>query len=309
LPGYQKIRDRYTLNQMFKKPELVAELTCMPIKELGVDAAILFADILSMPAVMGFEIDFVKGEGPVIANPIETAADVRRVHDFKKLSYLSEAINIINQTLPEDIPLIGFAGSPFTVLCYLIEGGSSMNFTKTFRFIQDDPQAFTELMKILTRNTIAYLNLQNEAGIKAFQIFDTWAGILRPSDYAHWVLPYIQEIFSRVDLPSIYYVKNCRHLLEFMVKSKADFVSVDHTIVLGHSKVLENVKVGVQGNLFNGLLYADYKTLEKEIHDVLVGAKHYPKYIFNLSHGIFPDVEVEKVKFIVEKVHEFKWRQ
>jgi len=308
LPGYQKIRDRYSLNQMFKKPDLVAELTCMPINALGVDAAILFADILSLPAAMGFEINFIKGEGPVIANPIETAADVRRVHDFGKLSYLSEAIKVINRTLSENIPLIGFAGSPFTVLCYLIEGGSSVNFTKTFRFIQDDPPAFTELMKVITKNTIVYLKLQQEAGIKAFQIFDTWAGILRPSDYAHWVLSYIQEIFSRVDLPSIYYVKNCRHLLEFMVKSKADFVSVDHTIVLGHSKVLENSDVGVQGNLFNGLLYTDYKILEKEIHDVLVGARHYQKYIFNLSHGIFPDVEVEKVKFIVEKVHEFKWR-
>lgn len=308
LTGYQRIRDRYTLTEMFKKPELISELTCMPVKELGVDAAILFADILSLPAAMGCDIDFVKGDGPVITHPIQTAEDVGRIHDFEKLSYLTKAIKAIHNNLPAHVPLIGFAGSPFTVLCYLIEGGSSVNFTKTFRFIHDHPQAFGELMGVLTQNTIGYLQLQQASGIKVFQLFDTWAGLLRPSDYAHWVLPYVQEIFKKVDLPSIYYVKNCRHLLELMLKTKADFLSVCQTVVLGHSRLLENAEPGVQGNLFNGLLYADFKTLEKEINDVLLGARYYRRYIFNLSHGIFPDVEIEKVKFVVKKVHDFKWK-
>jgi len=307
LPQYQAIKEEHSIEEMFKTPELAAEVTCQPIDILGVDAAILFADILTLPAQMGFDIFFDNNKGPQIRNTIKQPSDVERVHDFNDLSYVSKTIRLINERLSDQIPLIGFAGGPFTVLTYLIEGGSSVNFTKTHHFIQHHPESFHQLMNKLTENTIEYLHLQKEAGISVFQLFDSWAGILRAADFAHFVLPYIQRIFEEVDLPSIYFARNSSHLLPLMDRSSADFLSVDHTVVLGHHTTIERTKKGIQGNLFNGLLYASQSTLEREINDVLIGAQKHDRFIFNLSHGVFPDAEVDKLKFIVDQVHAFKW--
>jgi len=308
LPQYQAIRKKCSLEEMFRTPELAAEITCQPIDILKVDAAILFADILTLPAQMGFDIYFDNAQGPQIKNRITQSQDVENVHDFNDLSHIAKTIRLINDELPGTIPLIGFAGAPFTVLTYLIEGGSSVNFAKTFTFIQHHQKAFHRLMELFTKNTIHYLQLQKEAGIHVFQLFDSWGGILRAADFAHLVLPYVKKIFQQVDLPSIYFVRNSNHLLPLMNQSSADFLSVDHTVVLGHHTTIEHTQKGIQGNLFNGLLYADYETLEKEINDVLVGAQKHDRYIFNLSHGVFPDIEVDKLKFIVEKVHAFRWK-
>ncbi len=305
LPEYRKLKERYSMEEMFHRPEIAARVTCFPIETLGVDAAILFADILTLPAQMGFQIHFDKNNGPVILNPLRRIRDVRNVRDFADLSYVSETIKEVNQKLPLHVPLIGFAVSPFTVLCYLLEGGSSTSFTTTLRFMNEYPSAFQKLLTILTKNTIAYLNLQKNAGIKAFQLFDSWGGILRETDYADWVLPYVQKIFKNVDLPSIYYLKNSNHLLALMEKSGADFLSVCHTVVLGENPILKKTKKGIQGNLFNGLLYAERRVLAKEIQNLLKGARQYKKYIFNLSHGVFPDTDVETLKFIVERVHQW----
>ena len=308
LPQYQAIKSKHSIEEMFKTPELASEITCQPIDILGVDAAILFADILTLPAQMGFDIFFDNNKGPQIKNTITRPADVEGVHDFDDLSHVSTTIKLIQDRLSESVPLIGFAGAPFTVLTYLVEGGSSVNFAKTYHFILNYPKSFHQLMNRLTDNTIQYLNLQREAGISVFQLFDSWAGILRAADFAHLVLPYAQRIFEEVDLPSIYFVRNSNHLLPLMDRSSADFLSVDHTVVLGHQATIERTKKGIQGNLFNGLLYADDKTLEREINDVLIGAQKHDRFIFNLSHGVFPNVEVDKLKFIVEKVHAFNWK-
>jgi uroporphyrinogen decarboxylase len=305
LPEYRAIKEKYSIEEMFRTPELAAEITCQPVDILGVDAAILFADILTLPAQMGFDISFDNQKGPRIRSRTDQLLDARDVHDFDDLSCVAEAVRLVNGRLPASVPLIGFAGSPFTVLTYLVEGGSSVNFAKTFHFIQQHQASFHRLMDILTRNTVHYLNLQKEAGIKAFQLFDSWAGILRAADFAHWVLPYAQRIFEQVDLPSIYFVRNTNHLLPLMDRSRADFLSVDHTVVLGHHTTIDRTKKGIQGNLFNGLLYADYPVIEKEINDVLAGAQKHDRYIFNLSHGVFPDTDPDKLKFIVEKVHAF----
>ncbi len=307
LPQYQAVKKKYSIEEMFKTPELASEVTCQPIDILKVDAAILFADILTLPAQMGFDIFFDNKKGPQIDNRIMQDSCVDNIHDFEDLSHVAQTIKLINSRLPQSVPLIGFAGGPFTVLTYLVEGGSSANFSKTYHFIQNHPESFHRLMDILTNNTINYLNLQNKAGIDVFQLFDSWAGILRAADFAHLVLPYVQKIFQQVDLPSIYFTRNTNHLLPLMDQSFADFLSVDHTVVLGHHTIIEKTKKGIQGNLFNGLLYADYETLEREVNDVLIGAKSHDRYIFNLSHGVFPDIEVDKLKFIVDKVHSFNW--
>ncbi|MEK7375687.1 MAG: uroporphyrinogen decarboxylase family protein, partial [Candidatus Margulisiibacteriota bacterium] len=203
LPEYQKIKEKYTLNEMFRTPDLAAEITCQPIDILGVDAAIIFADILTLPAQMGFDISF-GNRGPWITNRVTKPSDADAVHDFEDLSYVGNIIKLVSGRLPKTVPLIGFAGSPFTVLTYLIEGGVSPNFNKTFSYMNRHEVSFRALMAVLTKNTIEYLNLQKKAGIKAFQLFDSWAGILPAADYARYVLPYVQEIFLAVDLPSIY---------------------------------------------------------------------------------------------------------
>ncbi len=306
LPEYRKIRERHSLDEMFRDPKIVAEVTCLPVDILKVDAAILFADILTLPMHLGFKITFDLKHGPVIENPFASITDFDHLHNLEDIPHIRKAIALTNQHLAPEIPLIGFAGAPFTVLCYLIEGGSSSNFRKVFKFINENPVGFHKLMKFLTANTITYLNLQKKAGIKVFQLFDSWGGILRSCDYENFILPYVREIFSSVDLPSIYYLKNSFHLLSQMQNSGSDFLSVCETVDLTNPKILSKTKQGVQGNLFQGLLYAKDKVIEMEVLKILKATRRFKKYIFNLSHGIQPDVPVEKVKMIVDLVHGFK---
>ncbi len=305
LPEYRKIKGGHSLEEMFLNPELVAEITLLPVKKLGVDAAILFADILSLPAKMGFKIRFVDAQGPVIDTPIRNSRDLQTISEFTGMDDLAKAIHMTREGLPAGIALIGFAGSPFTVASYLLEGGSPTSFSRTWAFANAYPQAFHQLLQRLTDNTIRYLGLQKEAGIEAYQIFDTGSGVLRPSDYAHWSLPYVKKIFQSVKLPSIYYLKNASHLLKLMDQCGSDFLSVCQTVVFGHDPILAKNHHGVQGNLFNGLLYADRSKLKEEVLDCLLGARPYRRYIFNLSHGVFPDVDPDALKLIVDLVHGF----
>lgn len=307
LPEYQVIKENYSLDQMFSIPELASDITCLPVAILGVDAAILFADILTLPAGMGFNVHFENKGGPVVENPFRNSGDLKALHDVEDLPSLCETISLTCEKLPADTPLIGFAGSPFTVLAYLLEGKTSVQSPHIVKFIIEAPELYHKIMEKLTQNTILYFKMQKECGIKVFQLFDTWAGILRPSDYARWVLPYVQQIFKAVDLPSIYFAKNTAHLLPLANKIPVDFLSVDHSVVIGHNSLLETTKKGLQGNLFNGLLYADEKTLKKEVNDILIGAQKHKRFIFNLSHGVLPDTDVEKLKYVVDVVHDFDW--
>ncbi len=302
LPQYRAIKEQHSLNEMFATPELATKVTLLPIEALGVDAAILFADILSLPSQMGFTITFEK-EGPVIKNPINRASDLSKIHNFDDLDYVAKTIQLINHDLPEHIPLIGFAGSPFTVLTYLVEGGSAKQFTKTFDFAKTDSKAFHKLMSLLTENTINYLKLQQKAGIKVFQLFDTWGGILSEKEYEQWVLPYVRTIFQSVHLPSIYYLRNGSHLLSLMDETGAAFLSVCEKVEIGSPELRKTVHLGIQGNLHNELLYEDEERLQLAVTDLLTRAHNHEKYIFNLSHGVFPDVDAGKLRSIVQLVH------
>jgi len=305
LPEYQKIRQQHSLNEMFQTPQVAAEITCLPVNILDVDAAILFADILTMPAQMGFDISFSQKNGPVIKNPLTSASDAKRIKDFDDAKHIRETISQVTKQLPGHIPLIGFAGAPFTVLCYLIEGSSSASFKKSFHFLYEFPDEFRLCMGKITQSTIKYLKLQENAGIKIFQLFDTWGGLLQKDDYEKNILPFVQQIFNAIDLPSIYYLKNCEHLLGAMEQSGADFLSVCEKVNIASDPALRKTSRGIQGNLYNGLLYEDFPVLEKETLRLLQAAKNYKKYIFNLNHGVFPDTDVEKVKFVIQKVHEY----
>ncbi len=296
LPQYQALKAKVPLRDLFRNPELAGAITLQPIELIGVDAAILFADIMTMPSGMGFNIDFIDGKGPVTDNPIRGPEDLKRLGKYSGLEYVGKTISLINKVIPKSVPLIGFAGSPYTVLTYLCPKHQHMMF--------ENPKVFHAYMKLLTENTILYLKDQKRAGIQAFQLFDTWAGSLRTVEYEEFVLPYVQKIFKSVDLPSIYFLKNCAHLIDLMDQSGADMLSVCDTIDIKDIKT----KRGVQGNLLNTMLYAPDKVLLAEVDRLLKNAKkHHRKYVFNLNHGVMPDVDPEKLKKVVAAVHQFKW--
>ena len=309
LPAYQDMRKKHSLDEMFNTPELASHVTCLPVGLLNVDAAILFADILTLPSKMGFDIRFDPKHGPVIDNPIRHVNDTKRIHLGDKFSNIEKTIRLTIPRLPKDVPLIGFAGAPFTVLCYLLEGGSSNGFQKALSFAYAQPKTFLKLMDILTKGTIEYLKVQKKAGIHVFQLFDTWGGILPAKEFKDWSLPCVQRIFESVDLPSIYYLKNCAHLLSLMEKCGADYLSVGEDVDLGRHPVLRKTHKGIQGNLQNTILYENYDVIEAAVLKLLAAAKkRYKKYIFNLSHGILPDMSMDKVRFVTEVVHGFPWR-
>ena len=296
LPQYQSLKANRPLKDLFRDPEIAGAITLQPVEILGVDAAILFADILTMPSGMGFDIDFVDGKGPIIKNPIYQSSDIKRLGKFSGLDYVSRTIQLVNAVTPASIPLIGFAGSPYTVLTYLCH--------KHNRLMFSDPKGFHGFMELLTNNTIAYLKQQQKAGIKAYQVFDTWAGSLRHQDYQEFVLPYVQRIFKSIALPSIYFLKNCAHLIDLMDKSGADVLSVCESVNIADIKTTK----GIQGNFLNSILYADEKTIVEEVKKLLKSAKaKHRKYIFNLNHGVMPDADPLKLKLIVEEVHKFPW--
>ncbi|MBF0504500.1 MAG: uroporphyrinogen decarboxylase [Candidatus Omnitrophica bacterium] len=296
LPQYQSLKGNRPLGELFRDPQIAGAITLQPLEILGVDAAILFADILTMPSGMGFHIDFVNGRGPVVNNPVHHPGDLVRLGKFSGLDYVSRTIQLINSVLPSSIPLIGFAGSPYTVATYLCPKHTRMMF--------ENPKSFHQFMDLLTDNTIAYLKQQKQAGIKVFQLFDTWAGALRHEDYKTFVLPYVQRIFKAIKLPSIYYLKNCAHLIDLMEDSGADMLSVCETVNIKDIKTSK----GIQGNLLNSLLYADDKIIIEETRALLKAAKaRHRKFIFNLSHGVMPDVNPLKLKMVVDEVHKFKW--
>lgn len=295
LPQYQALKATQPLRELFQNPELAGAITLQPVEILGVDAAILFADIMTMPSGMGFDIDFVDGKGPVVKNAIREDADIRKFGKYSGVPHVSRTIQLIN-AVAGSVPLIGFAGSPYTVLTYLCPRHQRLMFS--------NPKLFHQWMALLTNNTIAYLKQQKEAGIKAYQLFDSWAGHLRAMEYEAFVLPYVQKIFKAIDLPSIYYLKNCAHLFTLMDKSGADMLSVCETVDIGEIKT----KKGVQGNLLNTMLYADEKTLLAEVQRLLkLAKKHHRKYVFNLNHGVLPDTDPMKVKSVIDAVHQFKW--
>ncbi len=301
LPEYQAIRAKYSLDEMFANPELASEITCQPVDILGVDAAILFADILTLPAFMGVRISFDK-TGP----KIEPLTDYKKLHDFSDIPHIRKTIRLIKDRLKGKTPLIGFAGSPFTVLVYLIEGGGPGAGNKIFQLIYSRPEEYARLMEKLTENTIKYLNLQKKEGIDAFQVFDTFAGLLSCAEYEKFVLPYLKKIFKNVFMPSIYFAKNTRELLPAIKKCGSDFLSVDHSVVIGERFLLDSTKQGIQGNLFNGLLFSTEKDIERETKKILQNAKKHKRFIFNLSHGVLQSTSVEKLRRVVEIVHGFK---
>jgi uroporphyrinogen decarboxylase len=303
LPEYRKLREKHTLGEMFRDPDVATEVTCLPVDLLGVDAAILFADILTLPSGMGFHVEFA-AEGPVIRNPVLVPSDVMRVHDMEGLEYIAQILRQVRAKLPVSKTVIGFAGSPFTV-AYLLKEGVRMNMPKVLRFAYEHPEAFNSLLEKLTRNTIAYLRMQMHAGAEVYQLFDSWGGVLREEDYRRWILPGVQTIFRELGGNSIYYLKNSSHLLNAMTESGARMISVCETVDIASDPRLKGITQGVQGNLFNGLMYAPTAMLLSETSRILKAGTQFNGHIFNLSHGIHPDMNPDQARRVIEVVHAF----
>ncbi len=311
---YRAIRARHTLLEICAQPELAAAVTLQPVYAFNVDAAILFADILLPLIPMGVHLEFAKGEGPVIHNPISSRADVEalcKVDPNESLAYVLEAVKLVRRELDSKTPLIGFAGAPFTLASYIIEGGSSRNFVKTKRLMYGDTRTWHILMSKLGCVIADYLTSQVEAGAQAVQLFDSWVGALGPDDYREYVLPhsrFIIEQVQRTGVPIIHFGTDTATLLPLMKEAGGDVLGIDWRIDLDRGWETIGLDRAVQGNLDPVALFAPRDELERRVRRILEQAANRPGHIFNLGHGILPETPVENVKTVVEMVHEFSRR-
>ncbi|RZK49175.1 MAG: uroporphyrinogen decarboxylase [Pedobacter sp.] len=312
MPEYWEIKNKYSFLEMCKTPEIAADVTMLPVDLLGIDAAILFSDILVTGEAMGGDLSFTQGVGPKFANPVRTAADIDRLETnvLDRLQYVADAIKVIQQRLNGSIPLIGFAGAPFTVMSYLIEGGSSKDFKLTKLFIHNQPALAHRLLSKIATVTTAYLNMQIEAGVNAIQLFDSWALALSWNDYRDFSHQYNQQILAglnRENVPLISFCKGSSVFAPLMAEAKPDVISIDWNADLKNIKQSLPAGIAVQGNLDPFILYAEKPVIKKYILDLFERMRGEQGFIFNLGHGIMPDIPFSNVKYAIEVVKDFKY--
>ena len=304
---YRDLRARYSFLELCKQPELAAEVTLHARQVLEVDAAILFADILLIVECLGLKLTFQKGDGPVIEPPVRTAEEARKLlkPEVEQLAYVYEAVRLIRRDLPQEISLIGFAGAPFTVASYCIEGGSSREFLHTKRLMYTEPEAWHTLMTLLAEATSLYLKAQIEAGADSVQLFDSWAGCLSPADYRKFVKPYSTQVLRSLpaEVPKIHFGRGTALLLQDMAECGADVVGVDFMTPMDWARQQLGPERPVQGNFDPALLLTDKETIRSEAQRIMREAG--PQgHIFNLGHGIVPQTPVDNVKYLVEVVRQ-----
>ena len=312
MPEYWEIKNKYSFLEMCKTPEIAADVTMLPVDLLGIDAAILFCDILVTAEAMGGDLSFTQGVGPRFANPVRNMQDVENldVDCLDKLEYVADAIKVIQQRLNGSIPLIGFAGAPFTVMSYLVEGESSKDFKKTKLLMHNHPEIAHALLAKIAKVTAAYLNLQIAAGVNAIQIFDSWAMALSWNDYAEFSHQYIKEIIAnlnRKDIPVISFCKGSSVFAPMMATAQPDVISVDWNADLLNIKKILPSGIAVQGNLDPFILYADKAVIKKNILQLFERMRGENGFIFNLGHGIMPDIPFDNVKYAIEVIKEFRY--
>jgi uroporphyrinogen decarboxylase len=314
MPEYRRIRERHGLMEMFKTPDLAAEVTLQPFHALPVDAAIIFADILLPLEGMGIRVEFAKGEGPAIRNPIRNKADVDglRVADPETdLGYVLKSLSLVSRELAGKIPLIGFAGAPFTLASYMIEGGSSRDYLLTKRMMYSEPETWRLLMGKLSATISSYLLAQAKAGAQIVQLFDSWVGCLSPSDYEEFVLGPTQQIFQslkQAGIPSIHFGTGTADLLPWMRAAGGNVIGVDWRTSLSSAWQRIGEGAAIQGNLDPALLLAPWPLLRKKAQELLDSVRDRPGHIFNLGHGILQATPVDSVKALAEFVHEYTAR-
>lgn len=317
LPEYHRVRRNFTFLEMCKTPEAAAEVTIQPVDLIGVDAAILFSDILVVPEAMGAPLDFLEKQGPVFLAPVRDKAAVDKLiipDPEDKLGYVMATIRLLRKELATKVPLIGFAGAPFTIATYLIEGGSSKNFFLTKKMMYTAPALYGRLLDKITASTILYLKAQAAAGAQALQLFDSWAGVLGPSDFREFAFPYARRILkalkeSGTDAPLIYFANNGATLLTQSKDSGADVLGLDWRINLDDAARIVGPGIVLQGNLDPCALLLPPDQLEQRVARVLEQGRAASGHIFNLGHGIVPETPPAQAKFMVEAVHRLSRRQ
>jgi len=308
MPEYRKIREKHGIVEICKTPDLAAEVTLQPVRKLGVDAAIIFADLLLPLEPMGLPFEFTPGDGPRVERPVRTAADVEALSALhgSDLGYVGQAIAQVVSALDRQTPVIGFVGAPFTLASYMIEGGGSRHYTHVKRFMYSDREAWSRLLDKIVRTLTPFAALQAAAGAQAIQIFDSWAGALSPEDYAEYALPATQMLVRQLQtlgVPVIYFSTGTGGYLSLIQQTGADVISLDWRVRLGQAWDRLSGQPSVQGNLDPVALFAPLPEIRRRVEDVLSDVGR-PGHIFNLGHGILPETPVDHVRAVVDLVHE-----
>ncbi|MGE5800759.1 MAG: uroporphyrinogen decarboxylase [Gemmatimonadota bacterium] len=315
MPQYRKLRKRHSILDLCHRPELAAEVTLQPVERLGVDAAIIFADILLPFEPLRLGLRFEAGEGPKLDRPIRDAADVERLPTFSieaELGYVCDAIRLARRALPAEVPLIGFAGAPFTLASYAIEGGASRTFTKTKQFMYQSPAAWHQLLGKLADLVGNYLAAQARAGAQALQLFDSWVGCLSPDDYRTCVAPHTTRALTLAagpagegGVPLIHFGTGTATFLEDFAAAGGDVIGIDWRIPIDAAWTrIGGGQRAIQGNLEPAALLAPAAERDRQVHDILKRAAGRPGHIFNLGHGVLPETDVDAVRAVVDLVHD-----
>jgi uroporphyrinogen decarboxylase len=310
---YRALRARHGFLELCKNPEAAATVTLQPVDKLGVDAAILFADILLVLEPLGAGLEFTRGDGPRIANPVRSGEDVRRLKPVDvedAVAFVFETVKLVRRALDGRVPLIGFAGAPFTLASYLVEGGPSREFLHTKRFMREEPAAWDTLMRVLSDITIAYVNGQIAAGAQAVQLFDSWVGTLSPADYRDFVLPHSRRTIQGLTpgIPVIHFGTGTAGLLHLMKAAGGDVIGLDWRVELGEAWARLGHDVAVQGNLDPAVLLTSIADIRRAVKEILDAAAGRPGHIFNLGHGVHKETPVDHVAALVDMVHELSAR-
>ena len=316
LPEYRQTRKRAgDFLSLCKSSDLACEVTLQPLERFDLDAAILFSDILTIPDAMGLGLHFVEGEGPKFSKPLTTLNDINRLSKpdvGSRLAYVSDAISVIKKNLKGRVPLIGFTGSPWTLATYMVEGGSSKNFSKVKGLLYENPKHMHQLLNVLADTVIDYLNAQIEAGADSVMIFDTWGGLLNKESYENFSLRYMSKIvegihrkYDEKTIPVTLFTKGGSAWLEQIAATGCDGVGLDWTVEIGEAERRIGSKVALQGNLDPSVLYASPEVITAEAYKVLDQFKGQTGHVFNLGHGITPDVNPESMKVLVDAVHSY----
>lgn len=307
LPEYRKIRSQVSFLELCKTPELATEVTLQPVDILGVDAAILFSDILIPLEPMGLTLRYEPA--PVFENPVRSRSDIEALRVpvvEEEVSFVFETIRLLRRELAGRVPLIGFGGAPFTLACYMVEGQGSKNFANLKQMMYETPELYAGLMEKVTETSRRYLMAQIDAGAQAIQVFDTWGGIVSPADYREFILPYSRRLIAELsgrDVPIIHFVKGGGTMLDLVKQAGGQVLGLDWSVSLDRARNELGSDVAVQGNLDPTVLFAPEAHIEREVQRILDENAGRPGHIFNLGHGILPSVAPEKAKFLVECVH------
>ncbi|WP_373229374.1 uroporphyrinogen decarboxylase [Cohnella sp.] len=309
-PDYRKIKEKYSLLEICKQPELAAEVSLMPVHKLGVDAAILYSDIMNPVASIGIDFDIVKDIGPVIHNPVRSASDIDRLKPIDvqaHLSHVLETIKILDRELK--VPLITFAGAPFTLASYIIEGRPSKSYIRTKALMYTEPQVWHRLMGKLADMAATYLRAHINSGAKAVQLFDSWVGSLAPHDFREFVLPHVESIFaslSDLNIPKIYFPGvSSGELLPYLTTLQSDVIGLDWRVSITEGRSRTGGKYAIQGNLDPYVLTAPSEVIHEHARRILDEGMKEPGFIFNLGHGLFPEASLDKLRELTEFVHSY----